>query len=124
MTFKQVLQNINIRMSEKYTEYLIYIMKKNKEELNMLKLEELRYLNVLEMLDVESENILNDISSSLEDNELNNLNDNDEELDEPNIDGELILDLNEEAIENIQNKNNKSYSNNEVIKNNYENKGM
>lgn len=62
-------------MGEKYTEYLIYIMKKNKEgDSSELNLENLRYTNVIDLLDIESQEFLNEISSTSEDefNELFN----------------------------------------------------
>jgi len=96
LTFKQVLQSIKIRMSEKYTEYLIYLMKKTKEENIVLNLEELRYFNVLEILEIENENFLNDISSSLEENFINNPNENDEDLDESGLEAVLGLHTNDE----------------------------
>lgn len=97
-------------MSEKYTEYLIYLMKKTYEDNAVLNLEELRYFNVLEILEIENENILNDISSSLEENDLNNPNDNEDELDESNLEAELGLNTNEE--ENEQKHEEKSKINN------------
>lgn len=89
-------------MSEKYTEYLIYLMKKTEDENIALNLEELRYFNVLEILEMENENILNDISSSIEENDLNNNVDNDEDLNESNLEGELGLITNEEEQEQNQ----------------------
>ena len=94
LTFKQVLQNLNIRLSEKYTEYLIYIMKKNKfdssssnnNNIMELNLENLCYNNVVDLLDIESAEILNEITCSSDDNdneefnELLNDNDNEESL--------------------------------------------
>lgn len=89
-------------MSEKYTEYLIYLMKKTTDENTSLNLEELRYFNVLEILEMENEIILNDISSSLEENDLNNPNYNEDDLNDPNLEAELDLNINEETQEQKQ----------------------
>ena len=86
-------------MSEKYTEYLIYLMKKINEDNIVLNLEELRYFNVLEILETENENILNDISSSLDEKDLNNPNENEEDLDESNLEADSELNTNEEENE-------------------------
>ncbi len=101
-------------MSEKYTEYLIYLMKKNRDEKMSLNLEELRYYNVLEILDVENENILNEITSSLDENDLNQLNENDEELDGINIVRET--DLNEQEIEKSITDNSNNANRNIIIR--------
>lgn len=65
-------------MSEKYTEYLIYIMKKNNGSVNNteLNLENLRYTNVVNLLDIDDPNLLEGISSSSEEE----FNDADESL--------------------------------------------
>lgn len=109
-------------MSEKYTEYLIYVMKKNKEnnqKIN-LNLEDLRYLNVIEILnfdDENTENILKNISSSSEENHFDNLDDNDaddlnlaedQHLNEDDINSSKFLNKskgNNNNIENQQSKN-------------------
>lgn len=99
-------------MSEKYTEYLIYLMKKTKDENIVLNLEELRYFNVLEILEIENDNILNDISSSLEENDLNNPNQNNEDLSDSGLERELDLNINEEDDEmKRKEKNNNNNSN-------------
>jgi hypothetical protein len=123
LTFKQVLQNIKIRMSEKYTEYLIYLMKKTKDENIVLNLEELRYFNVLEILEIENENFLNDISSSLEENYINNPNENNEDLDESGLEAVLGLNTNDEDNEQMQKEKSNIINSNKNELNIIENEG-
>lgn len=102
-------------MKEKYTEYLIHIMKKNKEYSAgvHLTLEELRYMNVIKMLDTHNGENLSELSSSSEENELENLNDNEERAEDIAVNSGLQKSETEKNCD-AHNKNDENETNREA----------